>query len=75
MIGNSSRYIRNVRMSAASAPKATKNTLLMMLEMRNGIMVRISKVATKKIEPIRAHMLASVIWPSMISKRRSKIAS
>ena len=62
-------------MSAPSAPKAMKNTLLIMFEIRSGIMVRIKSVATKKAEPISAHMLARVICPSTISRSRLKIAS
>ena len=38
-------------------------------------MVRIISVATKKIVPINAHILASVICASTISKSRLKIAS
>ena len=38
-------------MSLASAPKAMKNTLLIMFETRSGTIVRVSSVATKKVCP------------------------
>jgi hypothetical protein len=46
-----------------------------MLAMRSGTMVRVSKVATKKIAPTSANMLASVMLATKISTRRLKIAS
>ena len=58
-----------------SAPKAMKNTLLIIFETRSGTMVRVSIVATKKAAPTRAHILAIVMLARKISKRRLKTAS
>jgi hypothetical protein len=62
-------------MSLASAPKAMKNTLLIMFETRSGTIVRVSSVATKKVAPSKAHILAMVTLARKISKRRLNIAS
>ena len=62
-------------LSPASAPKAIKNTLLIMFETRSGTIVRVSSVATKKVAPSKAHILAMVMLARKISKRRLKIAS
>jgi hypothetical protein len=74
-IGSNSKDKRNVLMSLASAPKAIKNTLLIIFDTRSGTIVRVSSVATKKVAPTKAHALAIVILARKISKRRLKIAS
>ena len=62
-------------MSPASAPKTAKNAQPIMLATRSGTIVCVSSVATKKIAPTRANMLASVMLCRKISSRRLKIAS
>jgi hypothetical protein len=52
-----------------------KNTSLMMPVTRNGTMVRIKSVATKKIAPIRAKIFAIVMEASAISTKRWNSAS
>src|SRR6516225_2295490 len=52
-----------------------KNTLLMMPIMRSGTIVRTIKVATKNTAPVKASMLASVMWVSPTSMRRFTTAS
>ena len=74
-MGTIRRYKRKVVMVPLSAPKPAKNAQPIMLATRSGTMVCISKVATKKIAPTRANMLASVMLCRKISSRRLKIAS
>ena len=62
-------------MAPVSAPKMAKNAQPIMLATRSGTMVCVSKVATKKIAPTRANMLASVMLCRKISSRRLKMAS
>src|SRR5271166_545608 len=52
-----------------------KNTLLMMPITRSGTIVRTSSVATKNTAPVKASMLASVMWVSPTSTRRLTTAS
>ena len=40
-----------------------------MLETRSGTIVRVNSVATKKVAPTKAHILAMVMLASKISKR------
>jgi hypothetical protein len=49
-----------------SAPKTAKNAQPIMLATRSGTMVCVSKVATKKMAPTRANMLASVMLGAKI---------
>jgi len=62
-------------MAPVSAPKQAKNRHPIIFAMRSGTIVCISKVATKKMTPISANMLASVILAITISRRRLNNAS
>ena len=62
-------------MLPASAPKPAKNAQPNMLATRKGTMVWVRSVATKKIAPISANKLASVMLARKSSSRRLKIAS
>ena len=53
-----------------SAPKTAKKARPIMFATRSGTMVCVSRVATKKIAPIRAHALATLILASTISSSR-----
>ena len=54
-MGSNRRNAKKVLMSLGSAPKAIKNTLLIMFETRSGTMVCVSSLATRKTAPTRAH--------------------
>ena len=58
-----------------SAPKPAKNAQPIMFATRSGTMVCVTRVATKKIAPTRANMLARVMLCRKISSRRLKMAS
>ncbi len=58
-----------------STPKMAKKTQPIMFATRSGTMVWVSRVATKKIAPTTANMLASVMLCRKISSRRLKMAS
>ena len=75
MIGSIRRYNRKVVMDPVSAPKQAKNPQPIMFATRSGTIVCVSKVATKKMAPTNANMLASVILASTISSNRLNSAS
>ena len=62
-------------MAPLSAPKMAKNKQPIMFATRSGTIVCVSKVATKKIAPAKANILAKVMLCRKISSRRLKIAS
>ena len=69
------RYKRKIVMAPVSAPKMAKNRHPIMFATRSGTMVCVSNVATKKMTPTRANMLASVMLASTISSNRLNRAS
>ena len=75
LTGTIRRYSRNVVTFPASAPNPAKKAQPIIFATRNGTMVCVSKVATKKIAPISANRLASVMLARKISSSRLKIAS
>src|SRR5215467_3785745 len=62
-------------MAPVSTPKMAKNAQPIMFATRSGTIVCVSNVATKKIAPTRANILASVMLCRKISSRRLKMAS
>lgn len=58
-----------------SAPEVAKNAQPTIFATRSGTILCISKVATKKIAPTKANMLASVMLANTISSSRSNSAS
>src|ERR1700731_1935995 len=74
-MGTIRKYNRKVVAVPVSAPEAAKKAQPIMFATRSGTIVCVSKVATKKIAPTRANMLARVMLASTSSSRRLNNAS
>ena len=62
-------------MDPVSAPKQAKNAQPIMFATRSGTIVCVSRVATKKMAPISANVLARLMLATKISSSRLNSAS